>query len=153
MDLQDRGRADLAHRFLNAYLERTGDYRGLAVLPFYLAYRALVRAKIARLRATQLGAGAAKSAAIAESRGYLYLARSYAERPRPALVITYGLSGCGKTTISQALLEASGAIRVRSDVERKRMHGIGRLEQRARIAQGMYAPAAPTTADRPQPCA
>ena len=55
MDLEDRGRADLAHRFLNAYLERTGDYAGLAVLPFYLAYRALVRAKIARLRAAQLG--------------------------------------------------------------------------------------------------
>ena len=48
MDLEERGRADLAHRFLNAYLERTGDYAGLAVLPFYLAYRALVRAKIAR---------------------------------------------------------------------------------------------------------
>ena len=47
MDLEDRGRADLAHRFLNAYLERTGDHAGLAVLPFYLAYRALVRAKIA----------------------------------------------------------------------------------------------------------
>src|SRR6266516_4567782 len=48
MDLEDRGRADLSHRFLNAYLERTGDYSGLAVLRFYLVYRALVRAKIAR---------------------------------------------------------------------------------------------------------
>jgi hypothetical protein len=61
MDLQDRGRADLAHRFLNAYLEQTGDYAGLAVLPFYLAYRALVRAKIARLRAAQLGSGTASA--------------------------------------------------------------------------------------------
>ena len=106
MDLEDRGRADLAHRFLNAYLERTGDYAGLAVLPFYLAYRALVRAKIAGLRATQLGAGAAGSPALAESRGYLRLARRYAEPPRPALIITRGLSGCGKTAISQALLES-----------------------------------------------
>ena len=142
MDLQDRGRADLAHRFLNAYLERTGDYGGLAVLPFYLAYRALVRAKIARLRATQVGAGAAKNAAIAESRGYLHLARSYAERPRPALIVTCGLSGCGKTAISQALLETIGAVRIRSDVERKRMHGVAPLERRDEPgAQRLYAEA------------
>ena len=81
MDLEARGRADLAHRFLNAYLERTGDYAGLAVLPFYLAYRALVRAKIARLRADQLGASAARDAAIAESRRYL--SRRAATRSRP----------------------------------------------------------------------
>ena len=85
MDLADRARADLAHRFLDAYLERTGDYAGLAVLPFYLAYRAMVRAKIARLRATQLAKGAAKEASVEESRGYLRLARSYAAAPRPAL--------------------------------------------------------------------
>ena len=107
------------------------------MLPFYLAYRALVRAKIARLRAAQLGAGAAKDAALAESRGYLRLARSYAEPPRPALIITCGLSGCGKTAISQALLETIGAVRVRSDVERKRLHGVAALarseaEHRAR---------------------
>ncbi|HET7032825.1 MAG TPA: AAA family ATPase [Casimicrobiaceae bacterium] len=142
MDLQDRRRADLAHRFLNAYLDRTGDYGGLAVLPFYLTYRALVRAKIARLRATQVGAGAAKNAAIAESRGYLHLARSYAERPRPALIVTYGLSGSGKTAISQALLETIGAVRIRSDVERKRMHGVAPLERcNASEAQRLYAEA------------
>jgi aminoglycoside phosphotransferase family enzyme/predicted kinase len=142
MDLQDRGRADLAHRFLNAYLERTGDYGGLAVLPFYLAYRALVRAKIARLRAAQLDAGAAKGTAIAESRGYLQLARGYTERPRPALIVTSGLSGCGKTAISQALLETIGAVRVRSDVERKRMHGVAPLERRDEPgAQRLYAEA------------
>jgi aminoglycoside phosphotransferase family enzyme len=50
----DRRRPDLAHRFLNAYLEITGDYDGLSVLRFYLVYRAMVRAKISRLRAHQL---------------------------------------------------------------------------------------------------
>ena len=143
MDLQDRGHADLAHRFLNAYLERTGDHAGLAVLPFYLAYRAIVRGKIARLRAAQLGAGAMNVASLAESRGYLLLARRYTQPPRPALIITYGLSGCGKTAISQALLEEIGAVRVRSDVERKRLHGISALERfDSEIAQGLYAPAA-----------
>ena len=71
MDLQDRGRADLGHRFLNAYLEITGDYAGLSVLRFYLAYRAMVRAMVARLRAVQLGSGDARRAVLAEYHGYV----------------------------------------------------------------------------------
>ncbi|HEV8552789.1 MAG TPA: AAA family ATPase [Casimicrobiaceae bacterium] len=143
MDLEDRRRADLAHRFLNAYLEQTGDYAGLAVLHFYLVYRALVRAKIARLRAAQLEAGAANRALHAEYRGYVKLARRYARPPQPALVITHGLAGCGKTTLSQALLETIGAVRIRSDVERKRMHGVGALEHsRDGIDHRLYAAAA-----------
>ena len=143
MDLEDRGRADLAHRFLNAYLENTGDYAGLAVLRFYLAYRAVVRAKIARLRAVQLDTGAAREAALVEARGYLRLARHYAAAPRPALIITSGLSGCGKTAISQALLETIGAVRVRSDVERKRLHAVGPLARAgAGIGREWYSPAA-----------
>ncbi|HEX7272865.1 MAG TPA: AAA family ATPase [Casimicrobiaceae bacterium] len=143
MDLEDRKRADLAYRFLNAYLERTGDYAGLAVLPFYLAYRALVRAKIARLRAAQIEAGEPKRALLAEYRGYVTLARGYAEPRRPALVITHGLAGCGKTTLSQAILEALRAVRIRSDVERKRMHGLAALERRpAGVEGGLYTAAA-----------
>jgi aminoglycoside phosphotransferase family enzyme/predicted kinase len=143
MDLQDRGRADLAHRFLNAYLELTGDHAGLAVLPFYLAYRALVRAKIARLRAAQLGTGFGNAASCVEYRGYIRLARGYAQPARPALIITCGLSGCGKTTISQALLEACGAALLRSDVERKRLHGLSALERGdAHVAPELYEPAA-----------
>ena len=53
MDLWHRDHADLARRFLNAYLERTGDYAGLATLPFYLVYRAMVRAKVALIRSAQ----------------------------------------------------------------------------------------------------
>jgi aminoglycoside phosphotransferase family enzyme/predicted kinase len=142
MDLEDRRRADLGHRFLNAYLEHTGDYAGLAVLRFYLVYRALVRAKIARMRAQQLDAGAAGALHV-EYRGYVNLARRYARTPQPALIITHGFSGCGKTTLSQPLLESIGAVRIRSDVERKRLHG---LDFRARngkgVGRGLYADAA-----------
>jgi aminoglycoside phosphotransferase family enzyme/predicted kinase len=140
MDLEDRGRGDLAYRFLSAYLERTGDYAGLAVLPFYLVYRALVRAKIARLRAAQLEAGDVKRSLLAEYRGYVTLARGYARPRRPGVVITHGLAGSGKTTLSGALLEMLGAVRVRSDVERKRMHGLGALERRSTgVESGLYA--------------
>ncbi len=124
MDMQDRRRPDLAYRFLNRWLEITGDYEGLAVLRFYLVYRAMVRAMVARLRSAQLEAGAARTALIAEYEGYVALARADASAPRPAIVITHGLSGSGKTTATQALLEQAAAIRVRTDVERKRLRGI-----------------------------
>jgi predicted kinase len=124
MDLQDRGHAELAHRFVNAYLEITGDYAGLSVLRFYLVYRALVRAKIALLRAIQLPPGEARAPLYAERDGYLRLAEAYARSPEPAILITHGITGCGKTTLSQALLEQIGAIRIRTDVERKRLHGL-----------------------------
>ncbi len=143
MDLRDRGRPDFAHRFLNAYLEITGDYVGLSVLRFYAVYRAMVRAKISRLRAEQLGSGDAKAAALAEYRGYLNIARHYARPPRPAIVITHGLAGSGKTTLSQALLEMIGAVRIRTDVERKRLHSLpAAARDRTGIDAGLSAPEA-----------
>jgi uncharacterized protein len=143
MDLRDRRRPDLAHRFLNAYLEITGDYDGLSVLRFYLVYRAMVRAKISRLRAHQLEAGDAQAAALAEYRGYLNIAAHYAQPSRPAIVITHGLAGSGKTTLSQALLEMIGAVRIRTDVERKRLHGLPAVARdRTGIEAGLYMPEA-----------
>jgi uncharacterized protein len=141
MDFRDRGHPDLEHRFLNAYLEITGDYDGLSVLRFYLVYRAMVRAKVARLRADQVVAGDARAAALAEYRSYLNIARHYAQPPRPAIVITHGLAGSGKTTLSQALLEMIGAARIRTDVERKRMHGVPTLQRdHSGVDAGIYAP-------------
>jgi aminoglycoside phosphotransferase family enzyme/predicted kinase len=140
MDLHDRKRPDLAQRFLNAYLETTGDYAGLAVLRFYLVYRAMVRAKIHCLRAAQLDPGTARSNAVAEYRGYAELARSFTRMQRPAIILMHGVSGCGKTTRSQVLLEVTGAVRIRSDVERKRLHGLAPLERG--IEQNLYGSAA-----------
>jgi aminoglycoside phosphotransferase family enzyme/predicted kinase len=124
MDFRDRGRPDLGHRFLNAYLEITGDYDGLRVLPFYLVYRAMVRAMVASERAAQLGAGTPGDALTAECHGYLALAARYAYARDPAIVITHGFSGCGKTTSSQSLVETMAGVRIRTDVERKRLHGL-----------------------------
>jgi len=140
MDLEHRGRAELSHRFLNAYLEHTGDYAGLAVLSFYLVYRALVRAKVALLRAAQEEEVAA-SASRSEAGRHLALAAKYAAAPHPALIITCGLSGSGKTTGSQAFLERVGAVRVRSDVERKRRHGVAALERSSNAVDvALYTP-------------
>jgi aminoglycoside phosphotransferase family enzyme/predicted kinase len=125
MDLEHRGRADFAGRFLNAYLERTGDYGGLAVLPFYVVYRALVRALVDVIRSGQLQRGSgARRELDEEFHSYLDLAERWIQPRRPSLTITFGVSGSGKTTGTQPLVEREGAVRLRSDVERKRLFGL-----------------------------
>ena len=122
MDLEQRGRPDYAWRFLNAYLERTGDYAGLSLLHYYQAYRAMVRAKVTAIRLAQPGLSAGdRAAAEASFLGYLSLAEGYTAAGRPFLAITRGPSGVGKSWLAGGLAERLGAVRVRSDVERKRL--------------------------------
>lgn len=129
MDLLHSRRADLACRFLNAWLEATGDYAGVAVLHFYLAYRAMVRAKVSAIRACQPGCKLRmQMQALAACRSYLALASACLPKPQPALIITHGLPGSGKSTFAQAALERLQAIRIRSDVERKRLYGMQPLD-------------------------
>jgi uncharacterized protein len=129
MDLMKHGEPRLAARFLNAYLERSGDYEGVRVLRFYLVYRAMVRAKVAAIRADAPAFHA-----------YLDVARALAAEGAPALVVMHGPSGSGKTYVSQCLLESMGAVRARSDVERKRMHGFAALEGAASApGEGVYS--------------
>jgi aminoglycoside phosphotransferase family enzyme/predicted kinase len=143
MDLRDRGRPDLASRFLSGYLERTGDYDGVQILRFYVVYRAMVRAKVACMRASQLDEAAARAAKTAEYQEYLSLAARCAQPNTPAIVITRGLSGSGKTTRSAALVEHAGAIRIRTDVERKRIHKRTPLDRtESALNQGIYSAAA-----------
>src|SRR5215471_4582198 len=116
MDLEDRGRPDLAHRFLNGYLEATGDYGLLVPLPLYLTYRALVRAKVAAMRLEQGDLPPDDAAHMREALGsYLDLAARYTRPSHPRLWITQGVSGSGKTFMTQRLVEATGAICMRSD--------------------------------------
>jgi hypothetical protein len=142
MDLFEHRLAAGGWRFLNAYLQATGDYAGVRVLRFYLVYRAMVRAMIACIREHQPGAGdAAQGRAHREYGEYLALAGSLAKPARPALLLMHGLSGSGKTTVAQNMLEALGAVRVRSDVERKRLHGLAaEARTRAQPYRGIYAP-------------
>ena len=141
MDLEAHGRRDLAYAFLNTYLEKSGDYDGVAVLPFYLVYRAVVRAKISLIRGSQRGAAGEQSQdALQAFRRYLALAVLYTNPRRGAVIITHGLSGSGKTTLTQSSLTALGAIRVRSDVERKRLHGFDALAHTgSSTGAGIYA--------------
>ncbi len=138
MDLDDNGRTDLAFCFLNEYLQHTGDYRGLALLRFYLVYRAMVRAKVYAIRAGQLGANDRRRPTVDSYLSYLRLANDYT-RPAPArLLLMHGVSGSGKSWLSDRILERLPAIRIRSDVERKRLfHGASR-QQSGGIGHGLY---------------
>jgi aminoglycoside phosphotransferase family enzyme/gluconate kinase len=144
MDLTDRRRPDFAQRFLNTYLELTGDYGGLGVLNFYLVYRAMVRAKVHCIRASQAGVPPQEHRRLlAAGRDYLNLAQRFTCERRPALIITHGVSGSGKTTATQSLVESAGALRVRSDIERKRLHGLKALEPSGSgLGTGIYVPEA-----------
>lgn len=134
MDLAAHQRHDLCFRFLNAWLDRTGDHAGLPALRFAVVYRALVRAQVEHLR----------SAGSDAARRYLATARAWTQPGKAWLAIMHGLPGSGKTWVSQHLLEQEGAIRLRSDVERKRLHGLGMLEDSR--ARGLDLYKADTTA-------
>ncbi len=139
MDLLQRGHPDWAWLFLNLWLEKTGDHSGLALLRYYAVYRALVRAKVAVLRAGQTR-GADHDAALNDAHALLQLATTLT-RPLPLrLDITHGLSGSGKTTVTQKLMQTPGAIRLRSDVERKRLAGLDALARSGSgIGDRLYA--------------
>ncbi len=122
MDLQKNGRWDLAFLFVNRYLEETGDYFGMAVFRFYQVYRALVRAKVAGLRVEQIEKGKEKwKRTCREMVEYIELSSRVIMSSASFLILMHGVSGTGKTTVSAEVVKALGAIRVRSDVERKRL--------------------------------
>ncbi|MBJ6609060.1 MAG: AAA family ATPase [Candidatus Thiothrix moscowensis] len=129
MDLQDRNASEHAQRLLNIYLEISGDYDLLQVLDFYRVYRALVRAKVNALRLAQQTDPTERHTTIHHCQTYLQLAESYTHARQPALLITHGLSGSGKSRGCRQLVETLGFIQIRSDVERKRLASMAATER------------------------
>lgn len=139
IDLVARRRHDLAAHFLNRYLERTGDYGGMSVFSLYFVYRCLVRAKVAAIRSEERTDRNEADADRAEMRHYCDMARRQIASRVPVLLIMSGMSGSGKTWVSTELMSAMPAIRVRSDIERKRMFGLEETEvSSSGVAQGIY---------------
>lgn len=141
MDLEAAGQGHYSHRLINRYFELTGDYTGVPLLRYYLAYRAMVRAKVAMLRLPQASSEKERQTLTRSCSDYLHLAWRYAAEYSPALIITHGLSGSGKSTHTTTLVEIIGAIRLRSDVERKRLFGVAAAQSRqAEVNTGIYSP-------------
>ena len=133
MDLMDHGVPHFAWRLVGGYLERTGDYEGLSVLRYYAVYRALVRAEVALIRHRQ--PQLRRQVRLREHTSfehYLALAERLSRPGARVLVVMTGLSGSGKSTVALELAQQLGGLRVRSDVERKRLFGFAPQDRTAR---------------------
>ncbi len=141
MDLDYHHRLQQGRRFLNKYLENTGDYEGVRILRFYLTYRAMVRAKVARIKLQQINTdNELKDSLHLEFGRHIDLATAYTDsRAHTPVVITHGFSGCGKTYLTGELVENADVIRIRSDIERKRLVGLQAMQRsHSDIARGLY---------------
>ena len=123
MDFEDHGLPQFANRFLDEYLEHTGDYAGLRLFSFYKAYRAVVRAKIALF--TIDACPDQKAQLLEKYQSYINLAESCSGLPNRFVLTMHGVSGTGKSTVALRLVDKLGAIRIRSDIERKRLFHLG----------------------------
>lgn len=143
MDLIARERQDLAYLFLNRYLECTGDYAGMSVFGLYYVYHALIRAKIAAIRSIERTDEAYRQRDQEEMAHFCSVASRWIVPRRPCLIAMHGFSGSGKTCLSQTLISRLPAIRVRSDIERKREYGLEETEgSGAPVGKGIYDPRA-----------
>jgi uncharacterized protein len=125
MDLEARNKLDLANIFLNSYLEYTGDWTGLLVLPLYLSRQAYVRAKVNSflLDDPQISEDKKQQARKTASE-YYQLAYHYTQPKSGILILMSGLSGSGKSTVARTIASHKGAIQIRSDALRKHLAGI-----------------------------
>lgn len=142
MDLDYRGHHHLAWRFLNEYLEYANDYMGLSLLDDYRVYRAMVRAKVAAIEYQQHRDDAQRAeAARHQLTRHLKLARAYTQgHGATPIVLMHGLSGSGKSRLAQQLAETCNCIRIRSDVERKRLLGLSPLDSTRVQDADAYSP-------------
>ena len=144
MDLSFHGRRDLARAFADAYFRASGDEEGRALLPFYTAYRAAVRAKVEGLELSEKEIPKAeRAAAQAQARAHWLLALGELEEPgrRPCLVLVGGLPGTGKSTLARGLAERARFAVIRSDLVRKELAGVSDEGPAAvSYGRGFYTP-------------
>jgi len=142
MDLEYAGRADLCAPFLESYQEATGDLVPAELLDFYKAYRAFVRGKVKSFRLGENGLASSElQATQAAATRYFRLARGYCLRGRlaPALIITCGLMGSGKSSLARELSRELGLWYCSSDLTRKTLAGRAPTERESEgYDQGIY---------------
>lgn len=140
MDLEVNGASAFAWRLLNRYLEITGDYAGLTLFNYFRVYRAMVRAKVALLTRAQTQDSGKKAKLLAQHWDYVSYCFKLIRPQKPRLFITHGLSGSGKSYLAALLGERLPAIRIRSDVERKRLAELNmKSDSESLLCTGLYS--------------
>ena len=144
MELTLEGRSDLAGSFIEEYLRAADDEEGRGLLPFYRAYRAMVRGKVEGMKTEESEVPEAdRAAARVRARALWLHALSELEEPgrRPCLVMLAGLPGTGKSTLARGLAERAGFTVIRSDMVRKKLAGRGgRAATLSDFGQDIYTP-------------
>jgi aminoglycoside phosphotransferase family enzyme/predicted kinase len=125
MDLWHRGMKDHANLVANRYCDAAGEEAGFALIPFFAALRAAVRAHVTATQAEEAG-GDQRLAASARS--YYDLAFAMLSRQPARLIAIGGFSGSGKSTVADHLAAdvgpPPGARLIESDRVRKALHGV-----------------------------
>ena len=126
MDLTARGGERFARTLLDSYREHGGDPGEERLVAFYAVHRALVRAKVELVRASQApDESAAHGHHSAQARDLLGLAERFAWRARlPLVIVICGAPASGKSELARALAAVSELAHLSSDVARKRLAGI-----------------------------
>jgi uncharacterized protein len=139
MELDARGRPDLAASFLGRFALEANDYDLYGVVDFYVSYRAWVRAKVAAFLAADPSTPPDKAGRKAgEARQLFALAERRAHAPTAAgpVVAVGGIIGTGKTVMAEALAQALALPVVASDRTRKWLAGVEATE---RAPEAAYA--------------
>lgn len=136
MDLEFLGRRDLGDYFLDEYARCSTDPAPTALIDFYVAYRAVVRAKVDCIRVDQ-----GHPEAVVDARRHLEIATERLRRSAPRLILIGGGPGTGKTTLSRALAEQIGAQVISTDDVRREMAQSGKLHGDPGVLDaGLYSP-------------
>jgi len=136
MDLEFLGRGDLADRFLDAYLDSADDDAPRSLRDFYIAYRAVVRAKVDCIRVDQ-----GHDEALVDARRHIEIALEHLKSGTVRLIIVGGGPGTGKTTVANALAHRVGAQVISTDEVRRELQAAGVIGGRVgELNAGLYAP-------------
>jgi uncharacterized protein len=135
MDLDALGAPGFARAVVDSYRRSGADPGDDRLLAGLACFRALVRAKIAAVRAAQqdddgdgLGADARRLVAVAERLAW--------RAREPVVIACCGPSASGKSTLAARLARMSGLPHLSSDVTRKRLVGVAPTERAPRTAYG-----------------
>lgn len=136
MDLEFLGREDLGDHFLQRYAAHSGHPTPPALRDFYIAYRAVVRAKVDCVRLSQ-----GKSEAAADAARHLDIAARRLRGGAVRLALVGGNPGTGKSTLARALAEQTGAQIISTDDVRRELRESGVISGDAGVLdRGLYSP-------------